>query len=252
MSALRRTGAIPAERDRVPPANVVVGPDVAADAFDEDYFERAPLRSSRALTTSTYRNLLFSWLGRCWPELLNGTGRRALEIGCGYGYVTDLLARQGYDATGVDIAPHAIERASRECGGPSTHFAVWDAEQAAPFEGRFDLLVALEVIEHLDHPEEALSAWSELVVPGGAVVCTTPNRLGPASRYWRDPTHVNVRSAARWRETFERTGQFRAVTVESLQWVPAMWRLADEIRFFPLPLVGAQLRILAVRNEAST
>jgi hypothetical protein len=56
---------------------------------------------------------------------------------------------------------------------------------------------------------------------------------------------VSVRSAAQWRAAFERGGAFASVTVGVVQWVPGLWRLHHEMRFFPLPRVGAQVRILA-------
>jgi SAM-dependent methyltransferase len=232
----------PARRHHQGPLGSAAPP---SDPFGEGYFERGELRRSRELTTSTYRNLVFSWLGQRWPERLNGSGRRALEIGCGYGYVTEMLAHQGYDATGVDISAHAIERARRTEHADDVRFEVWDATLPPSFPERFDLIVALEVIEHLEDPESALRAWAALLAPGGALLCTTPNRHGPASRYWRDPTHVNVRSVGHWRRSFESCGDFADVTADVVQWVPGLWRLQHEMRFFPLPAVGAQVRILA-------
>jgi SAM-dependent methyltransferase len=222
-------------------------PSATEADYDEGYFDRAPLRSSRALTTSTYRNLLFAWLGRRWPELLCGTGRSALEVGCGYGYVTELLARQGYAVTGVDLSAHAIARAQREVQVDGTRFEVWDAASPPPGTGPVDLLVALEVLEHLDDPDAALAAWARLLAPGGVLVCTTPNRHGPASRYWRDRTHVSVRSEGAWRRALRSSGDWDLVEVDAVQWVPGLWRLRHEIRFFPMPRVGAQLRLLARR-----
>ncbi len=227
---------------------VVPDAAIAPDPFGEGYFDRGELRRSKELTTSTYRNLVFSWLARGWPELLNGSGRSALEIGCGYGYVTEMLAHQGYAATGVDISAHAIERARRESHADDARFEVWDATHAASFPERFDLIVALEVIEHLEDPESALRAWAALLAPRGALVCTTPNRHGPLSRYWRDPTHVSVRSVGGWRRTFASCGAFEHVTADVVQWVPGLWRLQHEMRFFALPAVGAQVRILATTS----
>lgn len=233
-------------------SDAVVAPGIATDdaAYDADYFDRAPLRSSKELTTSTYRNLLFAWLGRRWPELLCGTGRRAVELGCGYGYVTELLARQGYEVTGVDVSAHAIARARREVRAPGARFEVWDAAEPPDGASGVDLVVALEVLEHLEDPDAALARWGDLLVPGGTLVCTTPNRNGPQNRYWRDPTHVSVRSEGSWRRALERSGIWSHVEVDAVQWVPGLWRLRHEIRFFPMPLVGAQLRLLARRGPS--
>ena len=59
---------------------------------------------------------------------------------------------------------------------------------------------------------------------------------------------MSVRSVGRWRRTFAACGAFDDVTADVVQWVPGLWRLQHEMRFFPLPAVGAQVRILATTS----
>lgn len=148
---------------------------------------------------------------------------------------------------GTDIAAHAIDRARGEVRRPAIAFEVWDATQPPPFAGGFDLITAFEVVEHLDAPEAAIATWHELLRPGGALVLSTPNRLGPASRYWRDPTHVNVRTGRHWKRSIESAANWQTVDVQAVQWVPFAWRLSGRMRAFALPGIGATLRICAIK-----
>jgi SAM-dependent methyltransferase len=74
---------------------------------------------------------LAAWAAR---ERLDGTGRRALVVGCGLGYDAEFLARLGYTVTGFDVAPTAIERAVRENPGSAVEYVTADllALPAAP------------------------------------------------------------------------------------------------------------------------
>jgi 2-polyprenyl-3-methyl-5-hydroxy-6-metoxy-1,4-benzoquinol methylase len=219
-----------------------------SELFDGDYFEAGVLRRSRALTQSLYEGSVFSWLSRLRPDLAHGHGQRALEIGCGYGYCSELFATRGYRVTATDISPHAILRAREEPSRENVEFAVWDATEESPFNEHFALVAAFEVIEHLIDPEAAFAAWHGLLSPGGALVLTTPNRFGPASRHWRDPTHVNVRSAKSWRRALMASGLWADIRIGPVQWIPYVWRLDHKMRSVPLPVVGATLRILATKR----
>lgn len=214
--------------------------------FGSGYFEAGAVRRSRPLTRSLYESLAFSWAERHEPRLATGAGRRALEIGCGFGYVAELLAERGYRVLATDVSPFAIERARGEIARPEVELLVWDATRPPPFPGGFDLVVAFEVVEHLVDPDAALRSWRSLLAPGGALLVTTPNRHGPASRHWRDPTHVSVRGAAAWRRALAASGPWASTRVGAAQAVPYAWRVSGRMRLFPLPLVGAALRLLAI------
>jgi SAM-dependent methyltransferase len=220
------------------------------NAFDKAYFGEGRVRLSRQLTRTLYEGQVRDWLRRKAPQLLNGANRRALEIGCGYGYASELLAEQGYQVLGTDISAHAIELARREVTCPDVTFAVWDAGSEI-LPGKFDLIMALEVIEHLPDPDAALRSWAALLNPGGAVISTTPNRLGPLSRWKRDPTHINVRPQHSWRRTFADACDWDELLIGAVQFIPWTWKLDGVMRTFPLPLAGSSLRIAAIRGQAT-
>ena len=103
---------------------------------------------------------------------------RALDLGCGVGRTTLELARAGYEMTGVDPSPRAIEVARGACGPASPpRFQVGDATAAPPAEWSetFDLAVCSEVIEHVTAPERVIAYLETVLRPGGILLLTTPH-----------------------------------------------------------------------------
>lgn len=112
-------------------------------------------------------------------------GKRALDVGCGAGLLTEPLARMGASVTGIDAADETIAIASAHAAGAglAIDYRRADITDAAVGEelGTFDLVTALEVIEHVDHPGRFLEALARRLAPGGVMVLSTPNRTS-ASR----------------------------------------------------------------------
>jgi len=101
-------------------------------------------------------------------------GDRALDLGCGDGSFTALLAQGGAATVGVDVAAAAIERASR--GHPELDFRVVAIDGALPFEdGTWDLIWASEVIEHVADTARWLSEVRRVLRPSGRLLLTTPS-----------------------------------------------------------------------------
>jgi 2-polyprenyl-3-methyl-5-hydroxy-6-metoxy-1,4-benzoquinol methylase len=99
---------------------------------------------------------------------------RVIELGCGAGCVARELARAGYDTTGVDGHRALIDIARTRA--PNAEFHCRDLRSGVgelPAE-TFDVACLFDVIEHLDHPEQALETAIALVRSGGFVVGTVP------------------------------------------------------------------------------
>ncbi|HVA80462.1 MAG TPA: class I SAM-dependent methyltransferase [Candidatus Binataceae bacterium] len=98
-------------------------------------------------------------------------GARALDIGAGEGLSTAKLAERGWRVIGT-------ERRTKRRG-----WVAADLNDNLPFrDAEFDLVVMLEVIEHLADIPHALAEIARVLRPGGAVILTTPNRLNVTSR----------------------------------------------------------------------
>jgi 2-polyprenyl-6-hydroxyphenyl methylase/3-demethylubiquinone-9 3-methyltransferase len=106
-------------------------------------------------------------------------GLRLLDIGCGGGLLSEPMARLGFDVTAVDASAQNIAVASLHAAesGLEINFRAGAAEDllAAGVEG-FDLVLNMEVIEHVADPERFLLDVLTLVRPGGVMILATLNR----------------------------------------------------------------------------
>jgi 2-polyprenyl-6-hydroxyphenyl methylase/3-demethylubiquinone-9 3-methyltransferase len=105
------------------------------------------------------------------------TGKTALDVGCGAGLLCEPLARLGAEVTGVDAAPELIAAAREHAEGqnlPITYHACGVEE----LDGQFDLVTAMEVIEHVASPATFLRSLADRLAPGGLLILSTPNRTG--------------------------------------------------------------------------
>ena len=105
--------------------------------------------------------------------VVDGSGKRALVVGCGLGYDAEYLAGLGYAVTGFDVAPTAIERAVRENPGTAVEYVAADLlDLPAAWAGAFDLVVEIYTVQPLYGPvrERALAALHGPVAPGGTLL----------------------------------------------------------------------------------
>jgi 2-polyprenyl-3-methyl-5-hydroxy-6-metoxy-1,4-benzoquinol methylase len=109
-----------------------------------------------------------------WAAGLVGQ-KRVLDAGCGVGYGSAMLAAAGAEEViGIDIARAAV--AGAEQVYPGVAFAVADV-RALPFDdGRFDVVVCFEVIEHLNGQPEVIAELARVLAPDGVLAISSPNR----------------------------------------------------------------------------
>ncbi len=103
-------------------------------------------------------------------------GKRALDVGCGAGLLCEPLARLGAAVTGVDAAEANIAAARAHAAGSSIAVDYHAGELDSLGLGRFDLVTAMEVLEHVADKPAFLAALARHLAPGGLLVLSTPNR----------------------------------------------------------------------------
>ncbi len=106
------------------------------------------------------------------------SGLRILDIGCGGGLLCEPMARLGATVVGVDAAPRNIPVAQihAEQSGLDIDYRVGTAEAMAEAGEQFDVVLNMEVIEHVADPLGYLTACHQLLKPGGLHLCSTINR----------------------------------------------------------------------------
>lgn len=109
-------------------------------------------------------------------------GARVLEVGCSRGYFSQKLNEHGCRVWGIEIDPTAAEEARAHCVEVIT--ADVDNLEAAPWPGEtFDVLLLLDVLEHLKEPERAIRLLGQGLHPSGLMMVSLPNVANWYVRY---------------------------------------------------------------------
>ncbi len=105
-------------------------------------------------------------------------GLRILDIGCGGGLLSEPMARLGADVVGADAAARNIPVAQvhAEQSGLTIDYRHTTAEDMAAAGEAFDVVLNMEVVEHVADPPAYLTACRRLLKPGGLMICSTINR----------------------------------------------------------------------------
>ncbi len=111
-------------------------------------------------------------------------GARVADLGCGSGAFTELLRREGYVATGVDISPKLV--ALGRSKHPGLDLIEGDVEHL-PFErASFDGVLLSGLVHHLPDPRRCADEAFRILRPGGRFMAFDPNRLNPFMYLYRD------------------------------------------------------------------
>lgn len=154
-------------------------------------------------------------------------GGRLLEIGCGFGYLLGSFDDR-WALHGTDISPHAAAVAQRRLA--RAHVVAADIQDGLPYQGQFDVVVAINVMEHLPQPAVAAAVLSQTVRPGGLFVAHLPTISSPLAgwiydrTYASDVTHVYRPSGAAFNAVIEAAGFTNRELLYCPFWPAALWR----------------------------
>jgi 2-polyprenyl-6-hydroxyphenyl methylase/3-demethylubiquinone-9 3-methyltransferase len=138
----------------------------------------APLHKFNPVRLAYIRDQAAAQFGRDARKVDCLKGLRILDIGCGGGILSEPLARLGADMIGVDPSSANIEiaRAHAAKSGLAIDYRAATAEELAEAGERFDVVLAMEVVEHVTDVELFVSTCAMMVKPGGIMIAATLNR----------------------------------------------------------------------------
>jgi len=176
--------------------------------------------------------LLNDTQSRAWHELMSrvagGAVLDALDVGCGTGFLSLLLAKLGHRVTGIDVAEAmlAMARNKATAHGLTVDFHYADAETPDLPAGSFDLIVERHVLWTLPHPASALDSWRHLLRRSGRLVLIEGHWEGmtPRDEYTEIYDHLPLFGGRPDQEIVEliRSRGFNTVTTEPLM-EPQLW-----------------------------
>ena len=185
----------------VPPL-ALTGERTLPDIPEENYWYRRHLA-------------VYEWIAaRC-------AGRRVVDMACGEGYGTAVLARRAPWVTGVEANPEAYEHARLKYAEPGVRFV---RDMVERYAQECDAVVFLQTIEHVHDPAAVLRSFRAMLRPGGVAYVSTPNvlTLAPEGAQKSDnPWHIREYRAEEFRELCE--GCFEEVELLGLFHARKLW-----------------------------
>ncbi|MCC6364566.1 MAG: methyltransferase domain-containing protein [Bryobacterales bacterium] len=163
--------------------------------------------------------------------------KRVLDLACGAGYGSAELAAVARAVTGIDVSSDAVTYAKEHYSLPNLTFQCASADAIPHPDQSYDLIVAFEVIEHLESARALLSEARRLLAPGGQFIVSTPNRL-----YYQEtrrlsgpnPFHVHEFEFEEFRsmlgEYFPHVSLFLQNHISSIVFQPAEMAGSTEVR----------------------
>jgi 2-polyprenyl-6-hydroxyphenyl methylase/3-demethylubiquinone-9 3-methyltransferase len=99
-----------------------------------------------------------------------------LDVGCGAGFLSNALALTGMKVTGVDLSEDSLAVARKYDKSKKVEYISADAYHLPFADASFDVLTAMDFLEHVDRPQDIIQEFSRVLKPGGIFIFHTFNR----------------------------------------------------------------------------
>ncbi len=118
-------------------------------------------------------------------------GKAVLDIACGEGYGSNLLAAKAASVTGMDIDSGSIDKAAKKYQKENLRFIQAGAEKIPAADAQFDLVVSFETLEHLADHDTMIKELKRVLKPGGLLLISTPDKKNYSdNRNYKNPFHL--------------------------------------------------------------
>ena len=164
-------------------------------------------------------------------------GKSVLDVGCGTGYGSDLLAREALSVVAIDRDPDAIAYCRDHYSRENISFRQGDAEDL-PTNAAYDVCISFQMIEHLHDPAHFLRSLKKLTNPGGIVLLSTPNSKTGLGVKSDNPFHVSEMTFGQFSEAV--AGSFTSAKVFGIDYA-ARSRIREMVLRSPLYSLGRML-----------
>lgn len=138
----------------------------------------APLHKFNPVRLQFIRDLAAERFGRDARGLRPFEGLTLLDIGCGGGLLSEPMARLGFDVLGADPLEKNVRTAAvhAAAGGLKVEYRTTTAEELSIEDARFDVVLNMEVVEHVSDLAGFIQTCAKLIAPGGCMIVATLNR----------------------------------------------------------------------------
>jgi len=143
--------------------------------MNDDGVNELPRTGERLIPTCRGQ-VLYEHLHRYALAVALAPGKRVLDIACGEGYGSNLLAGVSKYVIGVDIAPEVIAHAKHAYPRKNLLFREGSCLNIPVEDRSVDLVVSFETIEHLDNHEQFLREIKRVLSDGGALIISSPDK----------------------------------------------------------------------------
>ncbi|MBC7875261.1 MAG: class I SAM-dependent methyltransferase [Ferruginibacter sp.] len=154
------------------------------------------MRSSKVWTgerleTDVFTETSIEHLHRYAITMELAAGKKVLDIACGEGYGSALLAKNALQVTGVDIEAGIISMAKDKYPQENLQFLTGSVENIPSADQQFEVVVSFETLEHIGDHEKMISEIKRVLLPGGLLVISTPDKKNYTdTQILKNPFHV--------------------------------------------------------------